>query len=139
MLSSNDIDVEKYFWSSPVAQLSLSHPVAWGMGGVWAYSKHQHPCFGPRARLKGWWMLMVVRAAASTQRKSEMAIWAGYSFFPLSSWQMRVMEIAHKLRNQLSVRHAEHRREQTDGRRQQPKCQGRLPDEQAGNLLKAVY
>ena len=38
MLSSNDIDVEKYFWSSPVAQLSLSHPVAWGMGGVWAYS-----------------------------------------------------------------------------------------------------
>ena len=50
MLSSNDIDVEKYFWFSPVAQLSLSHPVAWGMGGVWAYSKHQHPCFGPRAR-----------------------------------------------------------------------------------------
>ena len=49
MLSSYDIDVQKYFWSSPVAQLSLSHPVAWGMGGVWAYSKHQHPCFGPRA------------------------------------------------------------------------------------------
>ena len=84
-------------------------------------------------------MLMVVRAATSTQRMSEMAIWAGYSFFPLSSWQMRVMEIAHKLRNQLSVRHAEHRREQTDaGNNPSVKADSR-PDEQAGNLLKAVY
>ena len=115
MLSSNDIDVEKYFWFSPVAQLSLSHPVAWGMGGVWAYPTHQHPCFDPRAAER---MVDVDggtrRRRTRTQRKSEMAIWAGYSFFPLSSWQMRVMEIAHKLRNQLSVRHAEHRREQTD-------------------------